>query len=171
MQWDSEPPSEQFRSSSGGIAVDMGVHEFDQVRWLLGQEIGWLAAVPAGSASSESSSPTDPDAAAILAELSGGACATISLGRRFPYEDSCWVEVCGTEGYRRVPFMWDTDGERVFLEAIIAQAEAFARTLAGGPPEGAVGADAIVALRVAERVAASLTAGTARRTGNAQVSR
>jgi myo-inositol 2-dehydrogenase/D-chiro-inositol 1-dehydrogenase len=171
MQWDAQPPSEQFRASSGGIAVDMGVHEFDQVRWLLGQEIGWLAAVPAGSTTGESPSSADPDAATILAELSGGACATISLGRRFPYEDSCWVEVWGTQGYRRVPFMWHTDGERVFLEAMIAQVEAFARALGGGPPEGAGGADAIVALQVAERVATSLTSGAERRCSDAVISR
>ena len=37
-QWDGEPPSAQFRVGSGGIFVDMGVHEFDQIRWLTGQE-------------------------------------------------------------------------------------------------------------------------------------
>src|SRR5205823_3197017 len=40
MQWDQEPPTSQFRSHSGGIAIDMGVHEFDQTRWLVGQEFG-----------------------------------------------------------------------------------------------------------------------------------
>lgn len=171
MQWDAQPPTEHFRSSSGGIAVDMGVHEFDQVRWLLGQDIDWLAAAPAGPSTGESPSPLDPDAATILAELSGGACAWISLGRRFPYEDSCWVEVWGTEGYRRVPFMWDTDGERVFLEAMIAQVEAFGRAMSGGPREGAGGADAIAAMQVAQRVAASLTEGAERRSSDAVVSR
>jgi myo-inositol 2-dehydrogenase / D-chiro-inositol 1-dehydrogenase len=171
MQWDAQPPSERFRASSGGIAVDMGVHEFDQARWLLGQEIDWLAAVPAGPTPGGPPTPEDPDAATILAELSGGACLTISLGRRFPYEDSCWVEVWGTERYRRVPFMWDTDGERVFLDAMIAQVEAFARALGGGPREGAGGADAIVALQVAERVAASLLARAKCRVKDAVVSR
>ena len=37
-QWDGEPPSARFDASSGGIFVDMGVHEFDQIRWLSGQE-------------------------------------------------------------------------------------------------------------------------------------
>ncbi len=49
MQWDSELPSEQFRSHAGGIMVDMGVHEFDQVRWLLGDEFDAIVAVPAGT--------------------------------------------------------------------------------------------------------------------------
>ena len=38
-QWDERPPSPVFRAHSGGIAIDMGVHEFDQLRWLTGQDI------------------------------------------------------------------------------------------------------------------------------------
>jgi predicted dehydrogenase len=37
-----------------------------------------------------------------------------------------------------------------------AQAEAFARTVRGGPLEGAGGEDAVAALEAAERIAASL---------------
>ena len=41
-QWDERPPSPVFRAHSGGIAIDMGVHEFDQLRWLTGQDISGL---------------------------------------------------------------------------------------------------------------------------------
>jgi predicted dehydrogenase len=37
MQRDSELPPDEFRSHSAGLTVDVGVHEFDQVRWLLGE--------------------------------------------------------------------------------------------------------------------------------------
>jgi predicted dehydrogenase len=43
-QWDAGPPAPGFRGTSGGIAVDMGVHELDQLRWLTGQELGRFAA-------------------------------------------------------------------------------------------------------------------------------
>src|SRR6202042_2581660 len=49
-QWDEQPPSAAFRVHSGGIAIDMGVHEFDQLRWLTGQEIASLATVTSGRA-------------------------------------------------------------------------------------------------------------------------
>ena len=49
-QWDEQPPSAAFRAHSGGIAIDMGVHEFDQLRWLTGQDISGLAAVASGQA-------------------------------------------------------------------------------------------------------------------------
>jgi myo-inositol 2-dehydrogenase / D-chiro-inositol 1-dehydrogenase len=161
MQWDQEPPSAEFRAHCGGIAIDMGVHEIDQTRWLLGQELEWVAAAPGGALPAEAASVADPDAAVILARLSGGAAATISLGRRFIHADSCWLEVWGTDGYERVPFMWDADvwapgSSPVFLAAMRAQAEAFARTVRGAPLEGAGGADAVAALEAAARIADAL---------------
>jgi len=161
MQWDEEPPSAEFRAHCGGIAIDMGVHEFDQTRWLLGQEFDRVVAMPGGALPAAAASPADPDAAVVLAQLSGGAAATISLGRRFPYADSCWLEVWGTEGYERLPFMWDADvwapgSSPVFLAAMEAQADAFARTIRGAPQEGAGGEDAVAAVETATRIAASL---------------
>src|SRR5579864_7272454 len=167
MQWDQEPPSASFRAHSGGIAIDMGVHEIDQIRWLLGEQFQWVAAVGAGQLPPEAVSSADPDAAVVLAKLSGAAAATISLGRRFPYADSCWLEIWGTRGYERVPFMWDADvwsdgSDQVFVGAMQAQAEAFARAVRGGPCEGANGDDAVAALTVAAQVAESLAGGAAR---------
>jgi myo-inositol 2-dehydrogenase/D-chiro-inositol 1-dehydrogenase len=161
MQWDQEPPSASFRADSGGIAIDMGVHEIDEIRWLLGQQIEWVTALAAGSLPPEATSAADPDAAVVLARLSGGSVATISLGRRFPHADSCWIELWGTRGYERVPFMWDADvwsdgSDEVFVGAMQAQAEAFARAVRGGPCEGASGDDAVAALTVAAQVAESL---------------
>jgi myo-inositol 2-dehydrogenase/D-chiro-inositol 1-dehydrogenase len=166
MQWDQEPPSADFRAHCGGIAIDMGVHEIDQTRWLVGQELDWVAAVGGGTLPAEAASAADPDAAVILARLSGGAAATISLGRRFMHADSCWLEVWGTDGYERLPFMWDADvwapgSSPVFLAAMQAQAEAFARAVRGAPIEGAGGDDAVAALEAAERIAASLSQASA----------
>jgi myo-inositol 2-dehydrogenase / D-chiro-inositol 1-dehydrogenase len=148
-QWDHELPTEAFRSRSGGIAVDMGVHEFDQTRWLLGQEFVWLAGCPAGIDSSQRA-PGDPDSATLLARLSGGTAATISLGRSFPHEDSCWVEVWGSDGYERVPFMWGAAGDEVFRRAMVRQVEAFVRGLRGEFLDAAGAQDAVAALTIAE---------------------
>jgi myo-inositol 2-dehydrogenase / D-chiro-inositol 1-dehydrogenase len=164
MQWDAEPPTPGFRAHSGGIAVDMGVHEFDQTRWLLGQEVSWVAAVPAGPSETEPVAPNDPDAASILLQLSGGAAATVSLGRRFPQADSCWAEVWATRGYERVPFMWAQGSEQAFVGAITAQLEGFVRAVTGGRAEGAGGEDAVAALTVAEAVASALAEAHARAT-------
>jgi predicted dehydrogenase len=59
-QWDEQPPPAAFRAHSGGIAIDMGVHEFDQLRWLTGQDISHLAAVASGRAPTGSPTWTAP---------------------------------------------------------------------------------------------------------------
>ncbi|MDQ6729898.1 MAG: Gfo/Idh/MocA family oxidoreductase [Actinomycetota bacterium] len=155
MQWDADLPSEGFRAHSGGITVDMGVHEFDQTRWLLGQEFEWLTATAAGPSSAQRA-PADPDNATVLAQLSGGTAATISLGRRFPHADSCWLEVWGTEGYERLPFMWDAAGDEVFLDSMRRQAQAFARAVRGESRDGAGAEDAVAALTAAGWAAQAL---------------
>lgn len=160
MQWDAELPSEQFRAHSGGLMVDMGVHEFDQARWLLGDELESMVAVPAGP-STQPRSATDPDSAVLLATTSRGSAVTISLGRRFPQPDSCWVEVWGTDGYARIPFMWGAEGEDVFRVSMRRQAEAFARAVGGAACEGARATDAIAAQLLAARAAEALSAGIA----------
>jgi myo-inositol 2-dehydrogenase/D-chiro-inositol 1-dehydrogenase len=148
-QWDEAPPAPGFRAHSGGIAIDMAVHEIDQIRWLLGQE--FLDVSAAGGAPGG-----DPDAAVAVGRLSGGAVATLTLGRRFPPGDSCWLELFATGAYERVEFMAGATAQEAFLSALAAQADAFAEAVAGGEQRGAAGADAVAALHVAERIALEL---------------
>jgi myo-inositol 2-dehydrogenase / D-chiro-inositol 1-dehydrogenase len=159
-QWDEQPPSAAFRAHSGGILIDMGVHEFDQLRWLTGQDIGTLRAVasgpvPGGLGEPPRQSP-DVDSAQVIAELSGGGSGFISLGRYHPAGDMARAEVFGTHGTVRCDFLDPAEGERAQLEALRLQAESFAAFAAGGPAQGATGADAVAALDAAQRAAAAL---------------
>jgi myo-inositol 2-dehydrogenase/D-chiro-inositol 1-dehydrogenase len=151
-QWDELPPSEDFRMHSGGIAIDMGVHEFDQLRWLTGSEIERVQALGALG----EPSPDAPDVAAITVALAGGAIGVVTLGRRFPQADSCWAEAIGTRDQVHVPFMWGKAGDAAFERALSAQLEAFAAAARGGRAEGAGGADAVAALTAAELAGAEL---------------
>jgi myo-inositol 2-dehydrogenase / D-chiro-inositol 1-dehydrogenase len=162
LQWDAQPPSAQFRAHSGGIAIDMAVHEFDQARWLTGQEISSVTAMPGGGGAQPE---VDPDVATIVARLAGGTLLTVSLGRIFPEGDCCWVEVFGTAGYERIPFMWSEPGDEVFHAALVAQAEAFAAAVQGGGDAAGTGAgvtDAVAALAVAELARDALGSGGVR---------
>src|SRR5438874_3215807 len=129
FQWDGEPPSSNCRSHSGGIFVDMGVHEFDQTRWLVGQEFGQITSLASGVA--EEPGLGDPESAHAMAELSGGTTALVSLGRRFPLGDVCKVEVFGTRGAEQCKFLWPPTAEETFFEALRLQAESFARHVHG----------------------------------------
>jgi len=161
-QWDAEPPSAAFRAHSGGIFIDMGVHEFDQLRWLTGQDISALRAVASGLVADglgEAPDQTpDVDGAQVVAELSGGGTGFISLGRYHPAGDMARAEVFGTRGTERCEFLDPADGERAQLDALRRQAESFAAFARGGPCEGATGADAVAALAAAEQAGADIPA-------------
>jgi myo-inositol 2-dehydrogenase/D-chiro-inositol 1-dehydrogenase len=141
-QWDGEPPPAGFDAGSGGIFVDMGVHEFDQIRWLSGQEFSRLDAAVASVTAA-------PESAQVLATLSGGSTALVSLGRRHPLGDICRVEAFGTRDAEDCRFLWPPDGEPVFHDALRRQAEAFAGWVRGGEATGATAADAAAALAAA----------------------
>jgi myo-inositol 2-dehydrogenase / D-chiro-inositol 1-dehydrogenase len=149
-QWDEQPPPASFRSRSGGIFMDMAVHEFDQIRWFSGQEIGELQALAARTLS-DTAVPGDAESAQVLCALSGGAIGLISLGRRFPLGDVCKAEVFGTKGAEECRFLWPPTAEQAFLEALRLQAESFVRWVGGALAEGASALDAVAALEAAER--------------------
>ena len=152
FQWDGQPPGAYFRTHSGGIFIDMGVHEFDQARWLTGQEFGDISSLFCGVAAEPW--PGDPESAQAMAELSGGTTALVSLGRRYPLGDVCKVEVYGTKDAEECRFLWPPTADESFFGALRLQAESFARHVRGGPLEGAGGQDAAAALETAERAAA-----------------
>jgi myo-inositol 2-dehydrogenase / D-chiro-inositol 1-dehydrogenase len=154
-QWDECPPSAAFRAHSGGIFVDMGVHEFDQLRWLTGQDIVDVQ-ISAASVSSEPPVPGDTESAQALCAMSGGTSGLVSLGRRFPPGDVCWVQVFGTQAAEECRFIWPPDGEAAFLHALALQAESFARWAGGTTNEAAQADDAVAALAAAEQASRAL---------------
>jgi myo-inositol 2-dehydrogenase / D-chiro-inositol 1-dehydrogenase len=156
-QWDQSPPPAAFRVHSGGIFIDQGVHEFDQLRWLTGQEIGPLTTA-ACTLISDPQVHGDVDSAQLIAELSGGAVGFVSLGRHHPGGDICRAEVFGTGGAQRCDFLDPQDGHRVQFGALRRQAEDFAALAGGGTSSGATATDAVAALEAAERATATIPA-------------
>jgi myo-inositol 2-dehydrogenase/D-chiro-inositol 1-dehydrogenase len=152
-QWDESPPPAAFRdpASSGGIVVDMGVHELDQLRWLTGREPELFAGL-----ASRAEVDGDPDGVAFALRLGGGGLATVSLLRRHPPGDLCRVEVVGSRKVTRLDFLAPAAGEQAFLAALRAQAADFAAAIAGHPSRGASPADAVRALELAEQTVAAL---------------
>jgi myo-inositol 2-dehydrogenase / D-chiro-inositol 1-dehydrogenase len=157
-QWDHRPPPATFITDSGGIAIDMGVHEFDQVRWLTAQEFtscawrsGEIDRDPTGD---------DPEHGALVATLSGGSVAVVTLGRSHPVGDMCKVEVIGPTHTVIETFLRPEDGDVAFVDGVARQAAAFiAHVRDGAAWPGASIADAVAALEVAESVAALIAVG------------
>lgn len=159
-QWDVEPPGASFLACSGGIFVDMGVHEFDQARWLLGGDLGGIGVASAGGTDGP-----NPDGATLLATMTGGAAAGASavvlLGRYHPGGDMVRVEIFGTTEHVLEDFITPSEGEVVQLAALERQASAFANYVRGGPSTGATLEDAVAALELAEWAQQCLSRGDA----------
>ena len=152
-QLDELPPAAAFRDprSSGGIVVDMGVHELDQLRWLTGQEIVAVAGT-AGSVGWDPPVDGDPELVSLSVRTDGGVAATVLLARRYPPGETCRIEVVGLQRAEAFAFVAPPTGDESIAAALRAQAEDFAR--AGG--EGATVEDAIAALDAATRAKQAL---------------
>jgi myo-inositol 2-dehydrogenase/D-chiro-inositol 1-dehydrogenase len=89
----------RFSPTSGGIMLDMSVHDIDAARWLLGAgrarrvyATGTIA-VHEGLAASD-----DFDNAVAIVEFEGGSVATIQASRTFAHGHESMTEVTGTGG-------------------------------------------------------------------------
>lgn len=95
---DPEPPSAQYAKVSGGMFLDMTIHDFDMVRFLAGcdaKEIYVEAAVLVDPAIGEAG---DVDTAVITLKMENGAIAVIDNSRKAAYGYDQRAEVFGSKG-------------------------------------------------------------------------
>jgi len=95
---DPEPPSAEYAAVSGGMFLDMTIHDFDMVRYLAGcdaEEIYVQSAVLVDPAIGEAG---DVDTAVITIKMENGAIAVIDNSRRAAYGYDQRAEVFGSKG-------------------------------------------------------------------------
>jgi myo-inositol 2-dehydrogenase / D-chiro-inositol 1-dehydrogenase len=132
-QWDEAPPPLAFRRDSGGIYIDMGVHEIDQTLWLLGQDVVEVTA-QVFPTTEDPEAQNDVDSTQALMMLSGGTSTVVSLGRFYEGGDIVSVALFGSKGHTRFDVVSPETGEDPQLLALELQAEAFARHARGAAP-------------------------------------
>ena len=155
QQWDGAPPAAVFRASSGGVFVDMMVHEIDQIRWLSGQDFVEVKAL--ASKVEDEHVAGDAECATALFLLSGGTTATATAGRRHPEGDSIRVMAYGTRDAEDLLIHRPAQGIDVIAEALRRQAAGFAARVGGAEGTGgATAADAVAALAAAEAATPAL---------------
>jgi len=147
-QWDEAPPPLSFRNDSGGIYIDMGVHEIDQTLWLLGQDITEYK-TQSFPTIEDPGVQNDPDSTQALVRLSGGTSAVITLGRFYKGGDIVSVALFGSRGHARFDVVSPETGEGPQLSALKRQAEAFARYARGAAQEGTTAEEAARVLELA----------------------
>ena len=95
---DPEPPSAEYVKVSGGMFLDMTIHDFDMVRFLAGcnaEEVYVQAAVLVDPAIGEAG---DVDTAIITLKMENGALAVIDNSRKAVYGYDQRAEVFGSKG-------------------------------------------------------------------------
>ena len=95
---DSEPPTPKFIPSSGGLFLDMTVHDLDMVRFLSGSEVEEVYAAGSVLVDDAIGAAGDVDTAAIVLRLQSGALALIDNSRQAVYGYDQRAEVFGSLG-------------------------------------------------------------------------
>jgi inositol 2-dehydrogenase len=86
------------RENSGGMILDMGVHDFDLARWLMGSEVVRVSSEGGCLAYPELQEVGDIDNAMINLKFANGGLGNIDLSRNAVYGYDIRTEVLGTEG-------------------------------------------------------------------------
>lgn len=95
---DPAPPPLAYIRSSGGIFVDMTIHDFDMARYLTGDEVTEVYASGGVLVDPAIGQAGDIDTALTVLKFAGGAIGTIDNSRRAVYGYDQRVEVFGSAG-------------------------------------------------------------------------
>lgn len=95
---DPEPPPISYVKVSGGIFLDMMIHDFDMARFLLSQEVSELMAVGSCLVDPAIGEAGDIDTVIVTLKYEGGAWGTIDNSRKAVYGYDQRIEIFGSEG-------------------------------------------------------------------------
>lgn len=173
---DPAPPPLSYVKRSGGLFRDSMIHDFDEARFLLGEDPIEVYALGSCLVDPQIGEAGDVDTAAVLLRTASGAICQISLSRRATYGHDQRVEVLGSKGLLRTGNIHESTVEHAsengfvrapvlnfFLERYAAayrmELSAFLEHLANGTKPNPSGADGVKALRLADAATRSRETG------------
>jgi predicted dehydrogenase len=167
-QYDTDPPPPGIldRRTGGGIMLDMGIHEFDSARFLMGSDVTEVQATGSVQVLPEVAESGDVDTAVINLRFASSAIGSIELSRRIAFGEDVRTEVHGTDGSAFIGGLpiaggsafggpagirWDPAPASVprFATAYVEQARAFARSIQRDEPVTPSGEDGRAAFLIA----------------------
>jgi scyllo-inositol 2-dehydrogenase (NAD+) len=151
-------------ASSGGMLIDMGIHDFDLARWFMG-DVRSVAAIGATIAYPELATVGDIDNAIASMTFASGKLGVVDLTRSGIYGYDISTEILGLEGTIRIGYLRETpimvmtkangvshDTVPYFMErfrdAYTNQLQNFAQNVLHDRPAPITIADGLEALRV-----------------------
>jgi inositol 2-dehydrogenase len=162
---DPFPPSAEYANpeSSGGMIIDMGIHDFDLARWFMG-DVKTVHAIGATLAYPELGAVGDIDNAVVSLQFRDGRLGVVDLSRNGIYGYDITTDLLGTSGTLRVGYLRETplllmtansvahDTVPYFMQrfekAYVAQLRHFASAVLADRPPSVTIDDGIEALRI-----------------------
>lgn len=95
---DPEPPSPEYAASSGGLYIDMMIHDFDMAMFLAGCDVTEVYATGTSLVDKRIGAAGDVDTAIVTLAFENGALGVIDNSRRAAYGYDQRVEVFGSLG-------------------------------------------------------------------------
>lgn len=161
---DPGPPSQAYAATSGGLYRDMTIHNFDSVRWLMGDEVEEVYAI-ATAVDPMFAALDDVDTSIVTLRFAGGGIASIDNSRRSSFGYDVRTEIFGSTGAVFVGYSRDTpvlhlaaDGVHSdhvswfldrFAAAYTEELRAFVGCIVAGEPTSVSGTDARAAMALA----------------------
>ncbi len=163
---DPTPPPIEYVRVSGGIFLDMTIHDFDMARFLMGREIEGVYAAAGVLVDTEIARVGDVDTAVVTLHFSGGALGVIDNSRQAVYGYDQRVEVFGSGGvvsadnaypntaaisdatrvHRDLPLNFFMDR---YVESYVNEMSAFVRCIVDDMPPPVTGLDGRVPVVIA----------------------
>ncbi len=149
---------------SGGLILDMGIHDFDLLRWYMGDEVERVYSESSSLVYPELINVRDVDNAQIVLKFARGGLGNVEVSRTAIYGYDIQCEIVGSEGTLQVGYLRHTpvlllnrDGvhhdvvphfPQRFGKAYTRQIEHFATCLRVGKPPLVTPQDARAALQI-----------------------
>jgi myo-inositol 2-dehydrogenase/D-chiro-inositol 1-dehydrogenase len=158
---DPAPPPLSYLRPSGGIFLDMMIHDFDMARYLLGEEVEEVYASAGVFVDPGFSEADDFDTALVVLHFRSGAIGTIDNSRKATFGYDQRVEILGSKGKiateNRYPNQVVVSGEKSvytdlplnffmqrYTESFALELELFSQAVLEGKPTPVTGADSRV---------------------------
>jgi len=173
---DPGPPPIEYVKVSGGLFMDMTIHDFDMVRFLAGCEVKNVFASGAVLVDKEIGKAGDIDTAIITMEMESGAIAVINNSRSAAYGYDQRAEVFGSKGAAATEN--DTSNTSVlstadgitgqkplnffldrYVQAFADEMTSFTTALVNNTPVPVTGRDGLIPVLIAKAALKSLKSG------------
>ncbi len=143
----------RFAKTSGGIFLDMAIHDIDLMRWFLGSEATEVYAMGATFKHPEFKEAGDDETGVAVYKFENGAMGITHVGRTAPHGYHVETEIVGTEGTIRISAVPEKNLARLynangvctecvqgfperFADAYLAEMEEFVRCALEGRQPG-----------------------------------